>query len=226
MTGLNLKPRATNLHQPRNFLLKRIFSWLVIGVTVCAFAGALAICVDGLRDHITDTDLAIVPGNTVNADGTLSWRLQGRLDAALDLYRAGHCKTILVSGGIGAEGWDEAEVMKRYLIEHGVQKDHVYTDSHGSNTFETARFAAALIRSKGLRNPMLVSQFFHISRLRLALRKHGVDSAGNVHSLRFEVRDFYSVAREVLGYVEYVFKTRSGAFPTHSLNQPVTYAWL
>lgn len=185
----------------KGFLLKVVI--VMIAVTLMT---ALVITFDGMHDRVTDSDLAIVPGNTVTADGKPSRRLQGRLDAAIELYRNGRCKTILVSGGIGAEGFDEAQVMKSYLVEHGVMNDHVYVDNKGINTFETARFAADLIRSKGMRNPILVSQFFHISRFRLAMKKQGVEVGGNVHSHYYELRDIYSTFREVFGYFTYAIR--------------------
>ncbi|UUZ57440.1 hypothetical protein LP419_02120 [Massilia sp. H-1] len=36
------------------------------------------------------------------------------------MYRGGHVRVILVSGGIGAEGQDEAAAMKTYLVGMGV----------------------------------------------------------------------------------------------------------
>jgi vancomycin permeability regulator SanA len=186
--------------------LVRLLSSLVVLLLVAVFTAALAISVDGLWDRIPAADLAIVPGNSVTAQGTPSARLQGRLDEALNLYKAGQCKVILVSGGLGAEGFDEADVMKNYLVQRGVDKDDIVTDHHGNNTYETARFAADLIRTKGLRSPIVVSQFFHISRLRLALQKHGIQTSGNSHARYYELRDLYSLLREVAAYIEYAFK--------------------
>jgi vancomycin permeability regulator SanA len=190
--------------------LKRTLRWTAIGVAALFLSGAVAIAALGLRDRVTGSDLAVVPGNTVNPDGTPSLRLRGRLDAALELYDAGRCRAVLVSGGIGSEGFDEAEAMKAYLSAKGVPAAAIYTDNHGVNTFETARFTAALLRAKGFDNPILVSQYFHIARFRLAMRKHGVRTGGNVHSRRFEPRDVYSLGREVVAYVAYAFKQDCG----------------
>lgn len=170
---------------------------------------ALALSVAGLRDEVADTDLAVIAGNTVYPNGVVSARLQGRLDAAIALYREGHVKVLLVSGGIGEEKQDEAAAMKRYLVEHGIPADAVVADNQGVNTFETARFAAALIKAKGYRPPILVSQFFHLARFELAMQKHGVPTAGHVHSRSYEARDLYSLAREVAGYVEYACKPKA-----------------
>lgn len=185
---------------------KRIFLKLSIGLTSLLLIAAMAISWDGLHDQVVNADLAIVLGNEVYADGSPSPRLQGRLDAALSLYMSGYCKTIMVSGGFGKNGVDEAEVMKNYLINHGVPEAHIYTDNKGVNTFETARNAAQLIRSKQMDKAIIVSQFFHISRTRLALSKFGVNADGNVHAAYFEVRDIYSTLREVAAYIDYSFK--------------------
>ncbi len=184
---------------------KQAFKKTSIALCIAFVVGAGLIVWTGLKDKVVTADLAVVPGNTVNPDGKPHPRLQGRLDAALGLYRAGRCKWILVSGGIGSEGFDEAKVMQEYLISNGVPAGAIFTDNHGINTFETARFTANLVREKKFGPPILVSQYFHIARFRLAMRKFGVQSAGNVHAQYFEAKDVYSIVREVAGYIKYSF---------------------
>ena len=185
--------------------------WIGCGFLALFFLGASGIAVTGLQDRMADSDLAVVPGNTVNPDGTPPPRLQGRLDAALALYRDGHCRAIHVSGGIGAEGFDEAAVMKAYLVASGVPTEAIFTDNQGVNTFETARFTAALIKAKGFKRAILVSQYFHMAQFRLAMSKHGVPIGGTVHSRQFELRDFYSLGREVFGFIRYAVKPTQAA---------------
>ena len=190
---------ASRMHRrPLRFLLRAAIAALVL------FAlAALVIGVAGMRDEVVDTDLAVIPGNTVYPDGSLSPRLQGRLDAALALYQGGHVKMLLVSGGIGEEKQDEAAAMQRYLNARGVPASAIITDNQGVDTFATARFAAALVKEKGYRPPILVSQFFHLARFKLAMEKHGAVVGGHVHSRVYEARDAYSLAREVVGYAAY-----------------------
>ncbi|WP_137936169.1 YdcF family protein [Chitinivorax sp. B] len=190
-------------------VLKRVCRWLLVCSVAGFLIGALAISLYGLQDRLVPADLAVVPGNTVNLDGTPSGRLQGRLDAALKLYRDGYCTAILVSGGIGKEGFDEAAVMKAYLVSRGVPDPVIFTDNQGTNTYETARFTASLMQNKGFQRPILVSQYFHLARFRLALRQFGVESAGHMHAEYYEWRDVYSLSREVVGYVAYQFKQTS-----------------
>lgn len=177
-----------------------------VGLLSVYLLAAAVIAVVGLLDHVIDADLAIVPGNTVHPDGTPSARLQGRLDAAVRLFHAGRCRAILVSGGVGVEGWDEAAVMHAYLVQHGVPAERVYTDHQGWNTLATARAAAALTRAQGFQTAIVVSQYFHIARLRLAMYRHGIAPVGHVHARYFELRDGYALAREVFGFTAYVFQ--------------------
>lgn len=162
---------------------------------VLVAAGGLSAA--GLADHAEPADAAVVPGNTVYPDGTPSDRLKGRLDAALALFQAGHCRLVVVSGGTGVEGVDEAEAMKRYLVARGVPPDRVLQDSLGSNTAATARNAALALRARGMTRVLAVSQFFHVPRLRHLLAAEGLNVVGQAHARYFESRDVYAVLREV-----------------------------
>ncbi len=166
-------------------------------VALCATAAAIALSASGLSDHVQAADAVIVPGNTVYPDGRLSNRLKGRLDAALSIYHAGHCKVIFVSGATGAERVDESEAMKAYLVQQGVPPDRIIQDSQGFNTEATARNAAVAMRQRGYSTVLAVSQFFHVPRLRRLLADQGLTVVGSSHGRYFELRDVYSLFREV-----------------------------
>jgi uncharacterized SAM-binding protein YcdF (DUF218 family) len=172
-----------------------------------AFTLAALIVTDGLTDDIHAADVAIVPGNTVEKDGRPSARLRARLDQTIALYRRGLFPNVIVSGGVGREGFDEAEVMKRYLVENGVPDGRVHLDSGGNNTYLTARNAARMMGENGWQSAMVVSQYFHVPRMRLALKRSGVTPVFSSHAQYFELRDVYSIAREVVGYGAYLLRT-------------------
>jgi len=165
--------------------------------------GALLIVADGLRDDIHPVDVAIVLGNTVESDGRPSDRLRARLDKAVELYRDGLFQHVIVSGGVGVEGFNEAEVMKRYLIGQGVPEGCIIADGEGATTALTARKAAQVMKEQGWQSALVISQYFHISRTRLAVESYGVRPVYGAHADYFELRDVYSIAREVIGYVAY-----------------------
>jgi uncharacterized SAM-binding protein YcdF (DUF218 family) len=167
---------------------------------------AALIVADGLTDEIAAADVAIVPGNTVEKDGRPAARLQARLDQTVALYRQGLFPDVIVSGGVGVEGFDEAEVMKRYLVEHGVPEGRVHVDGGGNTTQLTARNASRMMRENGWRSAMVISQYFHVPRMRLAMRRSGVVPVFSAHARYFEPRDGYSIAREVIGYGSYLLR--------------------
>ncbi|MBK9576295.1 MAG: YdcF family protein [Fibrobacteres bacterium] len=178
----------------------------VAGLLAPPLLVAIGLSIDGWRDRIEPVDLLIVPGSTVRTDGTLSQNLHGRLLAALEYHRAGHSRWILVSGGTGIEMRDESLAMRDFLLANQVPDSVIIVDGNGVNTFETARFASRWMREHDAKTVGVASSFFHITRLRLALDRHGMPMQGHIHSRLYEPRDLYSVAREVPGLAAYLFK--------------------
>jgi vancomycin permeability regulator SanA len=187
----------------KNQIMKR----LIIAVAGCIVLAAAIIVASGLNDHVEKADVIVVPGNTVNPDGTPSPRLKARLDAALRLYREGYAPLIFVSGGTGKEGIDEAIAMSSYLQRNGVPNTSIIVDSAGVTTQATAKNAARYMHQHGLKSALVATQYFHVVRTRLALERQGVKVVGSVHAQYFEVRDLYSVLRELPACVAYYVKS-------------------
>lgn len=186
---------------------RRFLGRAVLAAVAVFLLGAAVLTSVGLTDRLADADAAVVPGNTVHADGTPSARLRARLDVALHMYKEGRCKVIVVSGATGVEGWDEAAVMKDYLVQQGVPPDRVLQDSRGVNTAATARNTALLLRQHDYRSVLAVSQFFHVPRLRMLLAGEGLAVEGYVHADYFELRDVYATLREVVAISVLVVRT-------------------
>jgi vancomycin permeability regulator SanA len=179
----------------------------MIGMAIVCILPPAILVIDGLNDRIHKSDLAVVLGNKVELNGQPSPRLQARLDKTIELYHKGLFSRILVSGGAGSEGFDEAKVMKQYLIDRGLPAAQIYLDSLGNNTYLTAQHTAQMMNAQNLRSVMVISQYFHLPRTRLALNRMGIDQVYSAHADFFESRDFYSTAREVVGYGSYLFRT-------------------
>ena len=73
---------------------KRMDLYLIGSLAAPAVLLALAILIDGFTDNLGEAYTAVVLGNTVYPDGTLSPRLHSRLDKAVELYRQGYFKQI------------------------------------------------------------------------------------------------------------------------------------
>jgi vancomycin permeability regulator SanA len=188
--------------------VKILWGAVILAPILFVIASA-ALVIDGLNDDGHKADVAVVLGNAVQPNGQPSPRLKARLDKAVQLYRQGLFSNIIVSGGVGIEGFDEAVVMKRYLMTQGIPNNHVFVDSDGRTTYLTAKHSAHLMKEKGWTSALVISQYFHIPRARLALKQFGVLSIYSAHAEFFEVRDIYSTAREVVGYGSYLFRGRT-----------------
>ncbi len=184
----------------------RCFVWCGGALAALALFSAFALAVDGLTDNIGQADVGIVLGNKVERTGLPSPRLRARLDRAVALYREGRFEWIIVSGGMGKEGFDEAAVMKNYLVARGIPKGYVLVDSKGLTTGDTARNAAVIMTQNGWDRPMVITQYFHISRTRMAFQKQGYSEVYSAHAHHFEWRDYYSIPREVVGYAVYMLR--------------------
>jgi vancomycin permeability regulator SanA len=158
------------------------------------------ISIDGLTDSGKNADVAIILGNKVNEDGTLSERLQQRMECGLSLYRNGRVKKIIVSGGLGKEGFYEGDKMKDFLINRKVPDSVIIVDNLGNNTLATVQNTIKLKDSLQFKNLIVVSQYFHLTRTKMLFRKQGFQNVDSVSPKYFEIRDFYSLFREFVAY--------------------------
>lgn len=185
--------------------LPRLALVFLIG-TAAFLLGTAGLALAGLRDDLAPADVGLVLGSKVELDGKPSTRLQARLDRTLELYRAGYFPVVIASGGFGKEGYDEAVVMRDYLVAGGMPRDRVIVDGHGDNTFESARNARRIARERNLQSVLVVTQYFHVPRSRLALRRFGIAEIHSAHARIYEFRDTYSALRESLGYLAYLVR--------------------
>jgi len=172
-------------------------------------AHLLIITYDGLTDDLptTQADLIVILGNTVQPDGKMSPRLQARTERGLQLYQQGKGKKIVVSGGIGKECQDEAETMKTFLVQKGVPKEDIILDNKGKNSHLTAVNTKAILEKDIMtKNPsvIIVTQYYHISRTKLAMKQLKIPNIYSAHAYHFERRDAIAILREFAGYYVYL----------------------
>ncbi len=164
-----------------------------------------AIYGDSLQNiSFTDIDYAVVFGNKVETTGEPSNRLRARLDRAFELWSDSIVDTIIVSGGIGIEGFDEAKVMGQYLLDLGVDSTLILFDNEGVTTHATAQYCREMISSE--KSVVVVTQQFHISRAKLSLRNAGFSEVYGAFPQFRERRDLYSSIREVPALFKYWIK--------------------
>lgn len=102
--------------------------------------------------------------------------LRARLDHALALWRRGLAPIMIVTGGTGTgDTTSEAAVSQRYVVQHGVPEQAVLLETEGRTTSESMAGVAALMNSLSRRDVLLVSDPFHMLRLTIIARRHGLE---------------------------------------------------
>lgn len=89
------------------------------------------------------------------------------------LYRRGTAPTLIFTGGTGVgDTVSEAEVGGRYAVRQSVDAQNILTETGGLNSQESIRAVAELMHEHGIDRVVLVSDSFHMLRLRvLAARR-------------------------------------------------------
>lgn len=180
-------------------ILKFIFT--IFSISYLIAAGVLV--KQGLKKQVDRCEVAVVLGTQVMADGKPSLRLQARLNKAIELYQAKMFSKIIVTGGTGKNGQNEAKSMQEYLISQGVEKDDILMEDKAHNTFQNAQLVSNILKKNGFEKVMIISQYFHITRAQLAFEAFGFPSVYHTYPDFFELRDIYSILREVPAYGYY-----------------------
>ena len=163
---------------------------------------SLYICYIGLQNNYQACYYAVVLGNKVNEDGSLSLRLKARLDKSIELYQRKFIYKIIVSGGLGKEGFYEAEKMKDYLLLNGVSDSNIIIDNYGNNTIGTCMNAKKIIQDKS-QKLMIISQYHHLFRCKTIFENEGFQKVYLASPMYFELRDIYALIREFFAYYSY-----------------------
>lgn len=142
---------------------------LAIGLT---YTASLAmVLITSQRDERERTDAIIVLG-AAQYNGRPSPVLRARLDHALRLYRDRLAPRIIVTGGVGrGDTTSEARVGRRYLLARQVPDSAIVVLPQGRSTAASMDAAGTWLGARGLHRVLLVSDPFHMFRLRLEARR-------------------------------------------------------
>lgn len=151
---------------------------------------------------VSPAEVAIVPGALVEPDGDMSAMLAARVEQASRLWHAGKVEKILVSGDHGSWIYDEPDTMRKALVAEGVTPRDVFEDHAGFDTWAT------MVRAKeifGVRDAVVVTQGFHMSRALYLADAAGIEASGLTADLQpWGSQGRKSTAREVLSRVKAV----------------------
>jgi uncharacterized SAM-binding protein YcdF (DUF218 family) len=119
----------------------------------------------GRHDQARTVDAIVVMG-AANYDGKPSPVLKSRLDHALELWRQKLAPLIVVTGGKQpADRFTEAATSAQYLTAAGVPADAIVQETNGRTSLQELQAVASLLRNRGLRSVLLVSDPYHARRI-------------------------------------------------------------
>jgi SanA protein len=131
--------------------------------------------------EVPESQVAVVFGAAVYANGRLSPVLRDRVDTAIALYKSGQVSRIIVSGDNRSFDYDEPGSMMAYAIERGVDPADITADRAGHRTYDTCYRASYVF---DVENAVLVTQAFHLPRALLTCEGLGIEAVGAVADQR------------------------------------------
>lgn len=124
-------------------------------------------------DEAPTSTAALVLGASVYQNGSLSPILRERANEAVDLYRLGRVRKILVTGDNGDLSHNEVNPVGNYLLSRGIPKGDIFLDHAGFDTYSSMYRARDVFAIKSM---LIVSQPFHLARAVYLARALGIDA--------------------------------------------------
>ncbi len=173
--------------------MRRSKKWGIVLLSVIAIIGITVYCCNAAIENAAKgklySDAQTIPYNKVGLLlGTSKYLPNGntnpffyyRIQAAVELVKAGKIKYIVVSGDNSRKDYDEPTQMRTDLMAAGVDSSIIYLDYAGFRTFDS------MVRLKeifGQTSATVISQKFHNERALYIASREGIDAIG------FDARD-------------------------------------
>lgn len=154
-------------------VIRRVLTFLVVATFALWLVSAAAVLIWSSRDEARPAQAIVVLGAAQYA-GKPSPVLRARLDHALDLWNRHLASILILTGGTGlGDTTSEAAVGRIYARKRGVPDSSILVESEGRTTSESMRAVAGMLEVRGLQSALLVSDPFHMLRLRILARRFG-----------------------------------------------------
>jgi uncharacterized SAM-binding protein YcdF (DUF218 family) len=182
--------------------------WNVFAVAVSALVIYVAYLSARIRqqstlDEAEAADVIVVLG-AAEYRGRPSPVLRARLDHALALYEQHMAPRIMTTGGAGGDPvFTEGGVGRSYLISHGVPSEAIVVETEGESTVHSVALAGEILRRMGLHSAIVVSDGYHIYRVKEMFRAKGLQVYGSPRKEHppGAVREQWNFVKQAIGYV-------------------------
>lgn len=146
----------------------------IIATAIVFWAGwMLAVIIWSTLDQARPADSIVVLG-AAQYDGRPSPVLRARLDHAVDLWSRHLARIVVLTGGKrSGDTTTEAEVSRSYVKRHGIPEEAILLESRGRTTRESLLTVSQMLKDRGMKTAIVVSDPFHMLRLWILSRRLG-----------------------------------------------------
>ena len=148
---------------------------LVLAALITYTVWLVLVLVVSLQDQRRPVDAIVVLG-AAQYNGRPSPVLRARLEHARRLYQEDLAPWIMVTGGVGrGDTTSEAEVSRQWLVQRGIPDSVIIVRPRGRSTYASMTDVAEWLHPRSLRRVLLVSDPFHMCRLRFEARRNSLE---------------------------------------------------
>jgi uncharacterized SAM-binding protein YcdF (DUF218 family) len=190
---------------------KSIMKWIA-ALALLAAIGAVSLQVSRVAGEIQRQSAVdeAQPADAIIVLGAAEYRgkpspvLEARLNHALFLYLKGMAPRVITTGGAGGDPvFTEGAVGRLYLTARGVPPEAIVVEREGESTVQSVTAVAEIMRRMSLESAIVVSDGYHIFRVKKMLESTGLKVFG---SPRPSVspggwREKWQYVRQAVGYL-------------------------
>jgi uncharacterized SAM-binding protein YcdF (DUF218 family) len=183
--------------------MRRLISLFIkLAVSALCFVAitVILIVLDGLNDVGENADVALVVGQE---DAT---QANAELEHAAKLYKDGEFRQVIVSSAGAYPSFAGQAAMTKFLEEHHVPSSAIIEESGGTNTEEMAGNVAEILRNHGVASVMIISDYYRMTLLKMALLHAGVSNIAKSHVGTASFQDAVPITREVFALYSYLYR--------------------
>ena len=109
---------------------------------------------------------AIILGNRLNDDGSISKYQEERLEMALEIEELFKPDYFILTGGVAnpLAIISEADAMYDYLVNKGIEKERLIKEDQSHSTYENALYSLPIVKKLGAELVIVCTSDYHLAR--------------------------------------------------------------
>ena len=213
--NLPVQPSSNYFHHFRIRMFKKILVFILVLFFTAALLPLWIMWRDFQvsrldADTVRPADAAVVLSTRAYEKGRLNPCLVARVEAAVELYRAGKVKKLVMTGGVSRDLQSSAGNMQMIAEKMGVPKGVIIQEREAGNTFENIVFSRKFIENSP--RVVIVSAGFHLARARMMADRQWQGHDIQVYAAPFCSEPYggygFTVLRESAAFVKNALKGR------------------